>query len=191
MNRAVFIDRDGTINEEMGYINHVQRFRLLPRIIEAIRLINHLGLKAVVVTNQSGPARGYFPEELIGQIHTELQAALKKNGAHLDGIYYCCHHPHATVEAYRSQCNCRKPNIGLLLEAANDLNIDIKMSYVVGDRYVDVELAHKAGAKGILVLTGYGQGELKYIGPQQHHKPIFIAEDLYDAVKWISKDIKR
>ncbi len=191
MNRAVFIDRDGTINEEMGYINHVQRFKLLPRTIEAIRLINHLNLKAVVVTNQSGPARGYFPEDLIGQIHTELQSALKKNGAHLDGIYYCCHHPHAVVEAYRKVCDCRKPNIGLLLEAVEDLDIDLKMSYVVGDRYVDVELAHRAGAKGILVLTGYGQGELKYVGPQQDHKPVFIAEDLYDAVKWISKDIKR
>jgi len=109
----------------------------------------------------------------------------------LDGIYYCCHHPHAVEEAYRKVCNCRKPNIGLLIQAATDLDIDLKRSYVVGDRYLDIELAHNAGANGILVLTGYGRGEVRYVGPQQEHKPVFIAQDLYDAVKWVAKDIKK
>ncbi|HIC92010.1 MAG TPA: HAD family hydrolase [Syntrophaceae bacterium] len=191
MNIAVFMDRDGTINEEVGYINHIDRFKLLPRAIDAIKLINHVGLKAVVVTNQSGPARGYYPEQLINEVHIKLTSILKEKQAYLDGIYYCCHHPHAVEEVYRKVCDCRKPNIGLLIQAARELNIDLKRSYVVGDRYLDIELAHNAGTKGILVLTGYGQGEVRYVGPKQRCKPVFIAKDLLDAVKWIAKDIKK
>lgn len=191
MNIAVFMDRDGTINEEVGYLNHIDRFKLLPGVIGAIKLINHLGLKAVVVTNQSGPARGYYPEQLVKEVHIKLISILKKERAYLDGIYYCCHHPHAVEEAYRKVCNCRKPNIDLLIQAATDLDIDLKRSYVVGDRYLDIELAHNAGANGILVLTGYGEGELRYVGPKQKCKPVFIARDLLDAVQWIAKDVKK
>lgn len=191
MNIAVFMDRDGTINEEVGYLNHIDRFKLLPGVIGAIKLINHLGLKAVVVTNQSGPARGYYPEQLVKEVHIKLISILKKERAYLDGIYYCCHHPHAVEEAYRKVCNCRKPNIDLLIQAATDLDIDLKRSYVVGDRYLDIELAHNVGANGILVLTGYGQGELRYVGPKQKCKPVFIARDLLDAVQWIAKDVKK
>ena len=191
MNIAVFMDRDGTINEEVGYLNHIDRFKLLPGVIGAIKLINHLGLKAVVVTNQSGPARGYYPEQLVKEVHIKLISILKKERAYLDGIYYCCHHPHAVEEAYRKVCNCRKPNIDLLIQAATDLDIDLKRYYVVGDRYLDIELAHNVGANGILVLTGYGEGELRYVGPKQKCKPVFIARDLLDAVQWIAKDVKK
>ena len=191
MNIAVFMDRDGTINEEVGYLNHIDRFKLLPGVIGAIKLINHLGLKAVVVTNQSGPARGYYPEQLVKEVHIKLISILKKERAYLDGIYYCCHHPHAVEEAYRKVCNCRKPNIDLLIQAATDLDIDLKRSYVVGDRYLDIELAHNAGANGILVLTGYGRGEVRYVGPKQKCKPVFIARDLLDAVQWIAKGVKK
>jgi len=141
------------------------------------------------VTNQSGPARGYYPEQLVKEVHIKLISILKKERAYLDGIYYCCHHPHAVEEAYRKVCNCRKPNIDLLIQAATDLDIDLKRSYVVGDRYLDIKLAHNVGANGILVLTGYGQGELRYVGPKQKCKPVFIARDLLDAVQWIAKDV--
>lgn len=191
MNIAVFMDRDGTINEEVGYINHIDRFRLLPKTIDAIKLINHLGLKAVVVTNQSGPARAYYPEQLVNEVHIKLISILKDKRAYLDGIYYCCHHPHAVEEAYRKVCNCRKPNIGLLIQAASDLDIDLKRSYVVGDRYLDIELAHNARAKGILVLTGYGQGEVRYARPKQKCKPVYVASDLLDAIQWIAEDVKK
>ncbi|UCD70771.1 MAG: HAD family hydrolase [Syntrophobacterales bacterium] len=183
--RAVFIDRDGTINEEMGYINHVDRFTLLPRTAKAIRLINANGLKAVVVTNQSGVARGMFPESLVGAIHQRMEELLRADGAHIDGIYYCPHHPDFGTPEYRKRCHCRKPATGMIERACSELGIDPKRSYMIGDRIIDVEFGHKIGTKGILVLTGYGKGELTYCNGQWKEKPDFIAQDLYDAVRWI------
>jgi D-glycero-D-manno-heptose 1,7-bisphosphate phosphatase len=184
-NRAVFLDRDGTINEEMGYINHIDRFALLPRTAEAIRLINASGLKAVVVTNQSGVARGMFPESLVAEVHRKMEDLLRVSRAYIDGIYYCHHHPDFGPPEYRKRCSCRKPATGLIERACDELNIDPTRSYMVGDRIMDVEFGHKIGAKGILVLTGYGKGELAYCNGQWRREPDFIAEDLYDAVRWI------
>jgi len=184
-NRAVFLDRDGTINEEMGYINHIDRFALLPRTAEAIRLINASGFKAVVVTNQSAVARGMFPESLVAEVHRKMEDLLRAGRAHIDGIYYCPHHPDFGPPEYRKRCSCRKPATGLIERACNELNIDPTQSYMVGDRIMDVEFGHKIGAKGILVLTGYGKGELTYCNGQWGGEPDFIAEDLYAAVQWI------
>ena len=184
-NRAVFLDRDGTINEEMGYINHIDRFALLPRTAEAIRLINASGFKAVVVTNQSAVARGMFPESLVAEVHRKMEDLLRAGRAHIDGIYYCPHHPDFGPPEYRKRCSCRKPATGLIERACNELNIDPTRSYMVGDRIMDVEFGHKIGAKGILVLTGYGKGELTYCNGQWGGEPDFIAEDLYAAVQWI------
>ncbi len=183
--RAVFLDRDGTINEEMGYINHVDRFQLLPRTAKAIRLINDSGLKAVVVTNQSGVARGMFPESLVGEVHRKMENLLRADGAHVDGIYYCPHHPDFGPPEYRRRCQCRKPATGMIERACNDLGMDPTRSYMIGDRIIDVDFGHKIGTKGILVLTGYGKGELAYRDGQWREKPSFIARDLYDAVRWI------
>ena len=183
--KAVFLDRDGTVNEEVGYVNHLERFTLLPRVGEAIRLLNQNGLKAVVITNQSGVARGYFPESLIPLVHQKMQDLLKKDGAHLDGIYYCPHHPDVGAPPYRQKCRCRKPEPGLIEEAVKELNLDLKSSYMIGDRGVDIEFAHRVGAKGILVLTGYGKGEWEYWGRQQKEKPDYVAQDLFEAVRWI------
>ena len=183
--RAVFLDRDGTINEEMGYINHVDRFQLLPRTAKAIRLINDSGLKAVVVTNQSGVARGMFPESLVGEVHRKMENLLRADGAHVDGIYYCPHHPDFGPPEYRKRCQCRKPATGMIERACNDLGIDPTKSYMIGDRIMDMDFGHKIGTKGILVLTGYGKGELAYRDGQWREKPSFIAKDLYDAVRWI------
>jgi len=185
MNAAVFLDRDGTVNEEMGYINHLDRFVLLPGAASAIRRINESGLKAVVVTNQSGAARGYFPMELIDQVHHKLKQLLLAEGAFLDGIYTCVHAPAGGGED--SGCNCRKPAIGLMLQAAAELRIDLKRSYVVGDRLKDVEMARNGGARAILVLTGYGKGEQKFVAAGKV-QPDFIAADLTEAVDWILAD---
>jgi D-glycero-D-manno-heptose 1,7-bisphosphate phosphatase len=187
MHTAVFLDRDGTINEEMGYINHLDRFVLLPSAAAAIRRINESGLKAVVITNQSGAARGYFPKELIDQLHQKMSGLLEEEGAFLDGIYTCTHAPPSKGEA--GGCGCRKPEIGLMKQAAQALNLDLEKSYVVGDRFKDVEMARNARAKAVLVLTGYGRGELAFLGPTRKVEPDFVAEDLAEAVEWILSDM--
>ena len=187
MRVAVFLDRDGTINEEMGYINHIDRFVLLPGAVAAIRSINESDLKAVVVTNQSGVARGYFPKELIDHVHQKMSGLLEEGGAFLDGIYTCTHAPPNKGES--GGCGCRKPRIGLMKQAAQELNLDLEKSYVVGDRFKDVEMARNAGAKAILVLTGYGKGELEFLGPSSRVQADFVAKDLAEAVKWILSDL--
>jgi D-glycero-D-manno-heptose 1,7-bisphosphate phosphatase len=189
--RAVFLDRDGTLNEEVGYVNHIDRVFLLPRAAEAIRLLNQNGLKAVVVTNQSGVARGYFPESLVRQVHEKIQDLLKREGAHLDGIYYCPHHPEVGVPPYRQKCRCRKPETGMVEEAVKALDIDCSRSYVVGDRGKDIEFAQQIGAQGVLVLTGYGKGEWEYSGARWKVKPDHLARDLYEAVQWILGQVSR
>ncbi len=182
---AVFLDRDGTINEQMGYINHISRFQLLPGVGEAIRVLNEHYLPVVVVTNQSGLARGYFPESLLDEVHQEMTFMLAQEGAHIDGLYICPHHPEAKEERFRVDCNCRKPKTGLLEQAATDLNIDLRRSFVVGDRWSDLRCGAAVGATTILVLTGYGRGDAAYIGPGQVVQPDYIAEDLGAAVRWI------
>jgi len=179
---AVFLDRDGTINEEMGYLNHLSRFELLPQAIPAIRRLNAAGLKVVVVTNQSGAARGYFPTSLVEEIHALLQKILAAGGAHLDGIYACLHGP-------ADGCACRKPSPTLLEQAARDLDLDLARSYLVGDRYIDIQTAANAGVKGILVLTGYGRGEYEYLRAAQGVQPVHVAPDLGEAVEWILRDL--
>jgi len=179
---AVFLDRDGTINEEMGYINHLSRFELLPQAIPGIRRLNEAGLKVVVVTNQSGAARGYFPAALVDEVHGHLKQLLAAGSAQLDGIYTCLHGP-------ADGCACRKPRPALMEQAARDLDLDLARSYLVGDRYKDVETAANAGAKGILVLTGYGRGEYEYLRAAQTVQPVHVANDLLEAVEWILKDL--
>jgi D-glycero-D-manno-heptose 1,7-bisphosphate phosphatase len=179
---AVFLDRDGTLNEEMGYINHLSRFRLLPQAVPAVRRLNEAGLKVVVVTNQSGAARGYFPAKLVDEVHAHLKQLLAAGGAHLDGIYACLHHPEVG-------CDCRKPRPTLIQQAARDLDLDLARSYAVGDRYKDIETAANAGVKGVLVLTGYGRGEYEYLRDSQPVQPVQVAGDLLEAAEWILADL--
>ena len=182
---AVFIDRDGTLNEEVGYLNHPQRLGLIPGAAEAVRKLNSSPFKAVVATNQSGIAKGYVSEALLGAIHEELIRQLKAEGAYLDAIYVCTHHPTEGELPYRRLCDCRKPKPGLLLKAASDLDLDLSRSFVVGDKISDVELAHRVNAKGILVLTGYGLGERDFRRHLWPVAPDYIAENLLQAVEWI------
>ena len=182
---AVFLDRDGTINEQMGYVNHLSRFQLLPGAARAIRSLNEAGLPVVVVTNQSGLARGYFPESLLDQVHAELHRLLAEEGAHLDGLYVCPHHPEAREERFRLDCDCRKPRTGLLERAAAELGLDLGRSYMVGDRWSDLRCGAAVGATTVLVLTGYGRGDAAYVGPGQTVQPDHVAEDLERAAAWI------
>ncbi len=159
---AVFLDRDGTINEEMGYINHLSRFRLLPEAAPAIRLLNDAGLMVVVVTNQSGAARGYFPATLVDEVHRHLQDLLAQAGARVDAIYTCRHAPDAG-------CPCRKPRPGLILEAARDLSLDLNRSYLIGDRYKDIETAANAGVQGFWSSPATAWGSTSIFTP--NHSP--------------------
>jgi len=174
---AVFLDRDGTINQDIGYIDSPERLFIIDGAASAIKRLNSKGFRVVVITNQSGVGRGYFTKEAADSVNKKLEEILKREGAHLDGIYYCPHHPD-------DNCECRKPRIGLLEKAKNDLAIDFKKSYVIGDKGSDIEIAQSIGGKGILVLTGSGKDEKQKLD----HEPSYIATDLKDAVEWIIKD---
>jgi D-glycero-D-manno-heptose 1,7-bisphosphate phosphatase len=182
---AVFIDRDGTLAHEVGYVNHPSRFRLYPFSVDAVRIINRSGWLAVMVTNQAGVARGYFPESMLHAVHDALHAAMEAGGARLDGIYYCPHHPEVGIAPYRLDCDCRKPRPGLLKRAAFDLNVDLTRSFMIGDRFKDLETAWNAGARGALVKTGYGRGELASAASVAARQPDFVAENLLEAVKLV------
>jgi len=185
---AVFLDRDGTINEQVGYVNHPDRFWLLPGVGRAIALLNQAKVPVIVVTNQAGAARGYFPESLIAVLHEKMHRLLSVYGAHIDGLYYCPHHPSSSIADLAIECECRKPKPGMLLQAATEHHVDLVRSYMVGDRVNDVTFGQGVGAKGILVLTGYGKGE------QQHFselKPDFVASNLLCAIQWILEDMKQ
>jgi D-glycero-D-manno-heptose 1,7-bisphosphate phosphatase len=180
---AIFMDRDGTLSHEVGYVNHVSRFRLYPWAVEAVRLANRSGFLAVVVTNQAGVARGYFPESVIDEVHASLEASMSAGSARLDGIYVCPHHPSVGDPPYRKDCDCRKPKPGLLRRAEADLGIDLARSFVVGDRLGDLELAWAVGATGVLVKSGYGLGELTYHAPSWSRQPDLVADHLLEAVE--------
>ena len=193
-NIAVFLDRDGTINEEVGYLDSLEKLKMIPAAYEAIKLINLNGMKAVVISNQAGVAKGFFTEEFVHTVNKRLLALLKKKGAIIDKFYYCPHHPEEGKGVYLQKCHCRKPAPGMMLQAARELNIDLSRSYLVGDRFLDMEAAKNAGAKGILVKTGYGEDLLQDDGPDRATpagKPDFIATDILDAVLWILKDRKK
>ena len=187
MKRAVFMDRDGTISEEVGYINHPSRFLIFPYAADAIRLLNESGWLAIVVTNQAGVARGYFSEEMIQAIHEQLKRDLGNAGARLDAIYYCAHHPSVGEPPYRFDCDCRKPKPGLILKAADEFDIDLAQSWMIGDRYSDIELARNAGVNSALVLSGYGRGEWEHQRAEWELQPDLVSEDLLGAVQTITE----
>lgn len=189
---GVLLDRDGTVSCEKGYINHVDRFCLYPNSAKAIRKLNDAEIPVCLITNQAGVARGYFPFELLEQVHDKLKNILAKEGdAHLDGIYYCPHHKDGIVDPYSIPCNCRKPATGLVDAAAKDHDLDLSGSFMIGDKISDVELGKKMGGSGILVKTGYGRGELEYFSHNWKIQPDYIAEDLEDAVNWILKQMEK
>ena len=181
----MFLDRDGTVNEEVGYLADLSKLRLIPGTGAAIRRLNKAGFKVVLVTNQSGVARGYFPESLVREAHERLCEMLKSEGARIDAFYYCPHHPKAGSSHYTTDCDCRKPKTGLIDRAVKELAIDIKHSYMVGDKWSDVELAQRAGVHAILVTTGFAPDDPGNNRPKHVQDPDFTAVDLMMAAEWI------
>lgn len=183
--KAVFLDRDGTINREVDVLRSACELRILRGAAKAIRALNKLGFLVVVITNQAVVARGWIKEKGVDRIHAVLVNRLKKRGAQIDAIYYCPHHPQANLKKYRLRCRCRKPNIGMILKAAKKLGIKIRGSFMVGDTTRDILAGKRARLKTILVKTGYG-GEDGY---HKNVKPDYVAKNLLEAVR-IIKNLK-
>jgi D-glycero-D-manno-heptose 1,7-bisphosphate phosphatase len=185
MNKAVFLDRDGTVNEEVGYMRDLNMLRLIDGAGKAIRKLNDAGFKVVLVTNQSGVARGYFPESLVREAHNHIEAMLNQFGARIDAVYYCPHHPTAGNSEYTCDCDCRKPRTGLIDRAVKDLAIDKSHSYMVGDKWTDVELGQRAGVRSILVMSGFAPDDQGNRRPDHVGNPDFLARTVAEAADWI------
>lgn len=180
---AVFLDRDGTIIDEVGYLDRPERVELYPFSTAAIRALNRAGFRVVMVTNQSGIARGFFDEGVVHAVHDHIAGLLRTGGAHIDAYYYCPHHPDGRVAAYSGPCACRKPGRGLVDRAVQELAVDPARSFTVGDRWLDVKLAANVGGRGILVRTGYGS--LEETRPPADVTPDAVVNNLIEAVGWI------
>lgn len=178
---AVFLDRDDTILKDPGYLSDPALIDILPGAAKAIRTLNDSGIPAIIITNQSGIARGFFDEKTLASIHGKLREMLADQGAAIDAIYYCPHYSEGIVEEYRMTCTCRKPEPGLLLKAAQDFGLDLGRCYLVGDKPIDIETIHRVGGRGILI----GREE----DTQMSVSPEYRAPTLIDAVEWILKDM--
>jgi len=190
MKNAVFIDRDGVITKEPPYYAHrIDQLELIPKSAEAIRLLNESGFKVIIVSNQSGVARGYYQEKDIEIYNGAMEKKLEEENAYIDAIYYCPHYSKAIIEKYKIDCECRKPKPGMLKRAKKDLDLDLKQSFLIGDKMSDIEAGYRAGCKTILVLTGQGNGELKKIS-EMNIKPNYISKDLYTAIQIIKRNNK-
>ena len=185
--RAVFLDRDGTLIEEVGYLDRKERVELYPWTIDAIRALNRASFHVVLITNQSGVARGFFTEAVVEDVHQHLAALLESGGARVDAYYYCPHHPDGKVEQYAVRCDCRKPARGLVDRAVRELGVDPARSFVVGDRWLDIELARAVGARGVLVRTGYGLTE--EARPREPRAADAIVDNLIAAASWILRNV--
>jgi D-glycero-D-manno-heptose 1,7-bisphosphate phosphatase len=183
VNRAVFLDRDGTIIEEVGYLDRIERLRLFPETVDALRALQRAGLRLIIATNQSGIAQGLFTESFVRDLHRHLTAQLARGGVRLDGIYYCPHHPEAKLAEYRAACTCRKPASGLLQQAAREHDLDLAQSYMIGDRWRDLIAGQATGTAGVLVRTGYGDTEAQR--PPAGGGADVVVDNLAAAASWI------
>jgi len=188
--RAVFLDRDGTINEEIGYLHAIEQLRFIDGAPAAIARLNAAAFKVIVVTNQAGVARGYYEEDSVRRLHRAMQEQLRKYDARIDGFYYCPHHPDNGVGEYKIDCRCRKPKPGMLEHAARDLGVDLGGSFVVGDRISDLEAGRAAGCRLVLVRTGYGRDSERELAGHDL-RPDFIAFDVAEACEWILQPERR
>jgi D-glycero-D-manno-heptose 1,7-bisphosphate phosphatase len=181
--RAVFLDRDGTLIEESGYLDRLERLAFFPYTVDAVRLLNRAGFAVVVLTNQSGVARGIVREAFVAEAHRHIEDRLAAGGARVDRFYYCPHHPAAAIDALRRACECRKPRPGMLRQAAADLDLDLSRSFSVGDRWHDLEAGRAVGARGVLVRTGYGRTAEQ--APPAGAPADAVVDNLMEAVSWI------
>jgi D-glycero-D-manno-heptose 1,7-bisphosphate phosphatase len=183
MTPAVFLDRDGTLIEESGYLDRLERLTLFPFTVDAVRLLNRAGWPVVVISNQSGIGRGLVREGFLGEAHAHIGERLAAAGGRIDAFFYCPHHPEAALSEYRARCDCRKPAPGMLLAAAGQLALDLSRSVVVGDRWEDVGAARAVGARAVLVRTGYGTTTES--NPRPGLAADAVADNLIAAVAWI------
>jgi len=193
MNRAVFLDRDGVINQivyhqDIGILDtpfHPSQFKLLPGVEKALRKINRLGLKTILVSNQPGVAKKRMSLENFYKIDQKMRKELAKKKVFLDAVYYCLHHPQGGDKRFKKICNCRKPEPGLILKASKELKVDPKNSYLVGDSLTDIQAGKYAGC--ITFLLGNHKCDLCKLMEEKNTRPDFIVKDLYQAVKLIEK----
>jgi len=182
VNRAVFLDRDGVIIQEPPHYAHlVSQIQFIPRSVQGIKLLNENGFLTIVITNQAGVARGYYPEEDTVKFNNALKKMIARQGARIDAMYYCPHHPEAKIEKYRIDCECRKPRPGMLKKAEKEFSIELKQSFMIGDKLTDIQAGRNAGCKTIMVKTGMGAEELR----TSEVDCDYIADDLYDAVEHV------
>jgi D-glycero-D-manno-heptose 1,7-bisphosphate phosphatase len=185
---AVFLDRDGTLIEEVGYLDRPERVELYPWSVDAIRALNRAGIRVVLVSNQSGVARGFFTEQVVDQVHDRIARILERGGAAIDAYYYCPHHPDGKVPAYARVCDCRKPGRALVDRAIREFGVNPARSFAVGDRWLDVALARTVGARGVLVRTGYGITEERR--PPEGLAADAVVDNLIEAAGWILRNLK-
>jgi D-glycero-D-manno-heptose 1,7-bisphosphate phosphatase len=177
-NKAIFVDRDGTINVDVHYLDDPDKFEMYPGVGVGVKKLQENGFKIIVITNQSGIARGYFTEKQLSDIHERMKQEFQKFDVTLDGIYYCPHHPD-------DKCNCRKPNTGLFEKAIQDHKINVKKSYMLGDKILDINAGKKIGARAILIPEPHVRQEFLSQKNEWENHPDYIADDFPDAVEWI------
>ncbi len=188
MNKACFLDRDGVLIHEGHYLSDPDHVTVTTGAADTINKLNALGYLVIVITNQAGVARGYYPESSIDLVHAKIDEILAKSKASIDQYYYCPHHPEGVIDEYSIKCHCRKPEIGMIEQAVKDFDIDLSSSFVVGDKLSDVQTAFNAGCKaGILVRTGHGASQIE----NNDTTSVNIADDINDAVKlFLNGDLK-
>jgi len=182
---GLLLDRDGTLCEDVGYLDSPEQLRLIEGSSTALRLARSAGYRIAIVTNQSGVARGLFDMQTVDRTHERLNQLLALEGARFDAAFVCPHHPDYGDGPDAGRCACRKPEPGLLLRAARDLELDLSASYTIGDRYRDLQAGQRAGTRTILVRTGYGAKEFEYHPDCEDVRPDHVADDLLEAVRWI------
>lgn len=185
---AVFLDRDGCVNVEDDHITDIERFRLYPDSLDAMKRLSSVGFLIVIITNQSGIARGLMTEDLVYKTHALLLRLAVEAAIRIDRIEYCPHHPDGVVPEFAIECDCRKPAPGMILRAAKALPIDLESSYVVGDKISDIKLGPATGVKSVLVRTGFGAREEETIKRGEADPPDHIADGIAGAVDWIIAD---
>ncbi|MCP4179190.1 MAG: HAD family hydrolase [bacterium] len=179
-NKACFLDRDGVLIEEVNYLSSPSQINIFENSYKALKLLKDNGYIIIVITNQAGVARGYFKEDNIKIVHNEINRLLSIANLSIDKYYYCPHHPKGTLAKYSIECNCRKPAPGLILQAVEDFNIDLKQSFLIGDKMSDINSAKNAGCSSLLVKTGHGLEHIEIA----RNKSIPIKENIFEAVKF-------
>ena len=188
MEKVIFLDRDGTLNEEVNYLHRKEDLVLLPGVPEALKAFKEQGYKLVVITNQAGVARGYYTEDDVKELHRYMNELLEKAGAGIDAFYYCPHHPEHGIGKYKIQCHCRKPETGMFEMAEQDFDVDKSKSWMIGDKLIDIEAGRNYGVRTVLVGTGYGAGVHEEQKKQGDFPYDLYAEDLLEAYDEINRE---